>query len=392
MTPILAVSKHDPSPMGIGCEVRFAAMLAHYRDRGDAVHRLRCVRYGGPRTAVAMSADPFTRFPMAGGRLDGVMTTRLKGLLRPPKTPWRRLGAWRRRRNLQATFNQLVARSGCRVLHVDFAYLAPLVAGLPAADRPLTICDTHDVGHQRVASMAAIGLKPTLGMDRAKETALLSTFDVVVAIQEEERAVLQTMLPGRRVITVGMPQTCRPQPSEGDFITCVGSFSAVNLHGLLWWLAEAWPTVRRDCPTLRLRVFGSVCDHAPLRRAAADADAALELVGRVPDITVAYDGAAAVICPLWAGSGLKIKVVEAMAHGKAVVGSPIAAQGLDAARRREALRVAGDADAFARAVVELVRNGAARRHCAAAALAFVQETMAPSQVFRELDRALDAGP
>ena len=50
------------------------------------------------------------------------------------------------------------------------------------------------------------------------------------------------------------------------------------------------------------------------------------IVERSDDI---YAGPAVVICPMWCGSGLSIKLAEAVAHGKAVVASRLAAEGLN---------------------------------------------------------------
>jgi glycosyltransferase involved in cell wall biosynthesis len=91
--------------------------------------------------------------------------------------------------------------------------------------------------------------------------------------------------------------------------------------------------------------------------------------GRVPDVTPYLDAATVVAAPLRQGGGMRVKVLEALAAGKAVVATPLAVEGLDLAPGREAL-VAHDAAAFADAVALLVQEPARRARIAGTARAW----------------------
>ena len=77
------------------------------------------------------------------------------------------------------------------------------------------------------------------------------------------------------------------------------------------------------------------------------------VAGSVPDLEPYYRRAPLVVVPMRLGGGTRIKVLEALAHGKALVTTSIGAEGLSLARG-EALEIADGADAFADACVRLL--------------------------------------
>jgi glycosyltransferase involved in cell wall biosynthesis len=96
----------------------------------------------------------------------------------------------------------------------------------------------------------------------------------------------------------------------------------------------------------------------------------VEVTGRVPDVAPYLQQADVVLCPLRVGGGVKVKVLEALRAGKAIVSTPVGCQGLGAARG--AVRVATTAGHFAAATAELLNDAPARaaaeRRAAAAPL------------------------
>jgi hypothetical protein len=93
------------------------------------------------------------------------------------------------------------------------------------------------------------------------------------------------------------------------------------------------------------------------------------------------------ICPLWIGSGLKIKLVEALAFGKATVASPVAAQGCESGIDRAFLLARGPAD-FVEPLVDLLSRPDRRRRLENGAVDFAREHFAPARVWAELDSIL----
>jgi glycosyltransferase involved in cell wall biosynthesis len=90
-----------------------------------------------------------------------------------------------------------------------------------------------------------------------------------------------------------------------------------------------------------------------------------------------------VIAPLFAGGGMRIKVLDAMALGKAVVATAIGAGGIDIANGRDIV-IADDADSFAEGVVRLLREPETAERIGAAARLKVAERYDSDALARDL--------
>ena len=281
---------------------------------------------------------------------------------------------------------RIVAAQRPQVVWVDHAFLAPLLAKVPSGS-VLQIVDTQDVMHLRDASLRQSGVPAEAGINRQQETQLLQPFDVVVAIQNRERLVLQEMVPHKRVITVEHAVGTNPQPCRRKSLCFVGSGYVVNVETVLSFVARGWPRIRALCPEATLEIVGGVCGNRRVQAAAA-LDVRIVLRGVVSAIADMYDGPAAIICPLWMGSGLKIKLVEALAHGKATIASPIAAQGLEDGVNQGFIQAATP-EAFVEPAVRLLTDEVYRDRWARRALRYAAR-FDSDVVYRQLDRLLFA--
>jgi succinoglycan biosynthesis protein ExoO len=241
--------------------------------------------------------------------------------------------------------------------------------------------------HLRDESRRQAGLNAEGDLSRAEETALLWPFDLILAIQDEERRVFAKMLPGRNLATLGHACEVRAMRSRRESILFVGGRYDLNVRGLLTFALEAWPAIAAQCPQARLEVAGGVGESPEVRRVAADSGGRIVLLGRYDRPDEVYDGPAAVICPLWAGSGLKIKVVEALAFGKATVATPIAAQGLADAVNRAFVLAETPRD-FISPLVRMIEDANYRRRWETAAGALAGARFSADAVWQETDAKL----
>ncbi len=126
-----------------------------------------------------------------------------------------------------------------------------------------------------------------------------------------------------------------------------------NLDGARYFIDEIWPLVRERYPDARLTLTGQNdgVDPRPLMRAG------VELLGQVPDIRPPVSKAAVVVVPIRIGGGTRLKVVEGLAMGKAMVSTTVGCEGV-AVRDREHLLIADDATAFASRICEVFGNPA----------------------------------
>ncbi len=154
-----------------------------------------------------------------------------------------------------------------------------------------------------------------------------------------------------------------PQPERVLFF---GSFRhRPNMDALHFLLQEIWPHIQHERPQATLDLMGSDIPDWPRQ------SPHVRVLGLQPDIRPALAEAAVVIAPLRFGSGVKIKILESMAFGKAVVTTPIGAEGIEAQPGTD-LIVAADAQALASETVRLLANPSMRDSLGQHARQFIQ--------------------
>jgi succinoglycan biosynthesis protein ExoO len=165
----------------------------------------------------------------------------------------------------------------------------------------------------------------------------------------------------------------------------VGSNTAPNVVGLNWFVSEVWPRVAASRPNATLKIAGSVA------RALSNLPAKVECLGVVPDLKPVYEAAGVVVSPLTVGSGLKIKLVEAMGEGKAIVATSVSVQGI-AGEVSGAVLVEDDPAAFAGALVALLGDRARRAELGRASLAIARSHFAAGACYGALPGHLFPDP
>ena len=215
--------------------------------------------------------------------------------------------------------------SAILVEYVRFAYVAEHAATM-ADPRPLLILDTHDVMHERAASFAAHGASHWVAIDRATESRALEPFDAVVAIQHADARTLRSMGPdGARVVVAphAIDGPADPPGWAGPSAGFIGVDNAPNTDALRTITDQIMPRVRRDVPEASLTVAGGVSRRVDAPTAWADA------IGELGDLAPFHRRYSVMLNPVRMGGGLKIKNVEALAHGRPVVTTPLGAAGLE---------------------------------------------------------------
>lgn len=158
-----------------------------------------------------------------------------------------------------------------------------------------------------------------------------------------------------------------------------------NVDAALWFARQILPRVRKAVPGVHFTIVGQK-PHPRLD--ALQRDPAITLTGRVPDIQPYITAADVYVAPLRMGSGTRLKLLEAMAMGRAVVSTRLGAEGLDAVNGRDLL-LADMPDDFAQAVISLLRDAERRRTLGANAAALVHERYDWSVVIPRLVEVYD---
>ena len=267
------------------------------------------------------------------------------------------------------------------VVLADYAFQSEAFAllGVPRVRSAIIM---HDLFHRRAGSGVGAERDSVTALTREAEVALLARAGTVIAIQQDEADFVAGALPEARVILA--PGTRSPEapeitPGEPQRLLFVGSRTAPNSDGLRWFLDAVWPALAAAAPATRLDVVGTVAADLAGERLPDG----VRLHGLVPQLAPFYARAGIVIAPLRFGSGLKIKLVEALAWGKPVVASPVTLQGVEQSCG-PAVMVAESAASFAAAILALQQDAALRARLARAARAAVAEHFAPAANHRAL--------
>ena len=266
----------------------------------------------------------------------------------------------------------------------EYLWLAYLRDAVPY--QATCILDTHDLMAPREYRFATQGLKTGVSITLKDEVAILAKFDALMAIQNEEARWMARLVPNKVVLccphgveTFSETSTARlgARRSRDLRLGFVGGGSNENAEAMRWFLREVWPVVRQLA--IELHVYGSVCEKLrdqPL-------DAAVTLHGLVPDLDAAYAHCDVMINPIVHGGGLKIKSVEALAHGKPLIASPEGAVGIEEPENSGVV-VARSRGEFIDAVLRLAQNPKERESLARQALAAAQEQFSPAASFAPL--------
>jgi hypothetical protein len=228
-----------------------------------------------------------------------------------------------------------------------------MTRALPLVRREaIKVVDTHDVFSTKHDKIVQFGIEDNLALNADEEASLLAYADLVIAIQSEEAAELDRLVPNKPIVTVGIdfdPINTAGASVADPIVLVVGSDNALNVRGLRDFLRFAWPLVRREVPNVELRVIGAVGLQVDVD------DPSVKILGLVDDLTAAYAGARVVINPAVAGTGLKIKTIEALCHLRPLVTWPSGVDGLES-DVRALCYLATDWYMFARRVIDLCKS------------------------------------
>lgn len=268
------------------------------------------------------------------------------------------------------------------VLIIEYLTLAYLLDGLePAPGAAIhTIIDTIDVLSARAQRFVDRGEAPPLAITPSEEASALSRFDTLLAIQDEEAALLRSLCPEKSVVTVGHAVAVEPIGRGNHPVPRALFFGGVAQHNrlALEHLRALWPEVRAQVSNAELIIAGGI--STPMD---ADERLGIRVHGPVDAPRDAYALADVVVNPALVGSGLKIKNVEALAHGMPLVTTAVGAEGMSLGAGRAFLQC-DTPESMVNTIVALLLDASARDALSKQALAFAREHLSSEAAYGPL--------
>jgi Glycosyl transferases group 1 len=254
-----------------------------------------------------------------------------------------------------------------------------MLDALPEA--ALSFLDTKDLVSERSRKASNAG-NVLAKITREEEIAIFRRFNQVICIQEDEAKLAAQWIGSENVITAKHPVKCLDSLPERNRqkIGLIASNWAPNAYGLRDFAINCWPTIRKTGATLD--VYGSISQVLTASLPA------VTFHGYVDNLEQCYAELGVIINPVQYGAGLKIKSIEAMAHGLPLVTSREGASGIEHLDGN-ALVIADSWNDFSDRLIELMRNESRCRGLANNALVYIAEHFNDEACFADLREKIE---
>jgi len=298
-----------------------------------------------------------------------------------------------RSREFSGIMQTVIKEGNFDIIQCEGLLFSEYLEEIRAATSSPVVLRAHNVEH-RIREMTAsqtdriiekLYFKNLAGRLKKREADAANRFDAVVPISGPDMKWFTAAAPGKPIIQIetGMDDVASPAcvSSESRRVGFIGSLDwRPNADGLIWFLRQVWPYVSKRMPAASLHIAGR---NAPekVRKQLTGRNVFFE--GEVPDARSFTSSMSVMIAPLFAGSGMRIKILEAMSLGKAVVATPVAAEGLPVTDRKD-IMMASDQFMFSSALIELLGRQDLREQVSSAASSMVKERFDNSKLTMKL--------
>jgi glycosyltransferase involved in cell wall biosynthesis len=270
---------------------------------------------------------------------------------------------------LQRALDRVLRTRRFDVVNLEFPYLGhfDLRQAPPGERLPALVVDSHEIAYDLARQFARAGStfyrrafaganwrklrREELGTYRAADGVYLCSAADERRLLDEVPGVRTAVIPNAADVEYYQPRPTDPPP-DGCTVVYFGLLSTVpNVDGVVHFIRDIWPRIAAANPAARCKIIGG----RPPPSLLALAGPRIELTGFVSDLRPHLAAAAAVVVPLRLGGGTRLKIVEAMAMGKAIVSTALGAEGIEAVSGRDLL-VEDQPAAFADAVNRLLAD------------------------------------
>jgi polysaccharide biosynthesis protein PslH len=217
------------------------------------------------------------------------------------------------------------------------------------------------------------------------ESRFFSKFGKVLTVTHQDAAALKMVIPDLDVYADAIAVDTNPLPDKPQAATCRIGFLASfnhqpNVDAALYFAQEIFPLVRAQAPGAEFVVAGK---NPPAALVALQGSGVCCL-GFVDEVAAFYQSVDLVVAPIRFGGGIKLKVLEAMACGKAVVTTSVGAEGI-AESGAGALLIADDPVTFSEAVLALLADPAHSAALGKEARQLIEQRFSWRRVIDDLD-------
>ena len=252
------------------------------------------------------------------------------------------------------------------IIHCDHTAMLPLglfcksILGCPLSLRLHNL--EYKIWNRYADSMSPISpsgifLRNQANLLKDYEAKALKLADISIAITDVDRDAALKLTPEANIIAVSAgvdPKEFLPDPNvqrdASELIHATVYSWRHNLSAIKWFIDEVFPLLDGKVEDYHLNLLGKSAPNW-----LSSYHPKVRVLGYVPKIQPYLNKAGIYIAPLFVGSGIRIKILEAMAMGLPTVASPISAEGINASEK-DGLFIANSAEAFATYISNLIAD------------------------------------
>jgi polysaccharide biosynthesis protein PslH len=294
-----------------------------------------------------------------------------------------------------AQLAEIVTKEKPDIIHLEGIYLAVYLEALRKKTSVPMVLRSHNVEYEiwkRTAEnekniFKKIYLEQLSRKIEAFEKEKMHLFDGIMAITGRDRQFYQKNNYKGAIQTIPAGVDLEAiHPSEinntGISLCFLGSMEWMpNVQGIEWYLEKIWPALYQKYPALTLHIAGkSMSEEMKIRKIQG-----VQFHGMVPDAAAFLNQHAIMIVPLLSGGGMRLKIVEAMAHGRCVLSTSIGAEGIEA-KDSEEIVIADTPAEFISRTEELITGKLSAQTIGYNAQKLVQEKYSWEKLVRGIEK------
>ncbi len=251
------------------------------------------------------------------------------------------------------------------IIHIDGLFMTPYLSIIRENSNAKVVMRAHNIEHliwERMLNHEKSSIKKSYLKLQAKrlkkyELAILPKVDAIIPISTLDADVFKEIdITTKMHVCEGglnLPEYVASdiKPDEKS-VFHLGSLDWMpSLQGISWFLNEVWQKVIKQEPKAKFYIAGR---NIPQSVQSQQSDN-IQIVGEVADSKQFMSSKQLMIVPLLSGSGIRIKILEGMAMGKAIVATKVGAEGIKCEHSKE-IMIADDAQSFANHIIELLKS------------------------------------
>jgi len=276
------------------------------------------------------------------------------------------------RKGQQDDFNAILKKNSYDYIIITYACWAPLIQNNPHLKNAKLVVDTHDF----LTAQFQVTKNFQLGKFFETEMELLRLFDEVLVISNEEKYLFSQFVNKKvSLVTHPLPNHFSESNTEKKCdIIYLGSNNDHNIKGANWFFKKVYPLLPANIKILAIGgVTDSIADYPNV-----------EKIRFAENLDTYYAQSKIAICPIFSGTGLKIKVIEGLSYGLPIVSNEKGADGMTNKTNNGCL-FTDDANQFASSIQQLLSDESYYDAIAAVGRKYFSENHDTQAVYQHID-------